>query len=584
MKPQKTLRAALYARFSSDVQKDRSIEDQYSDLEKAAKRLGLSLDPRHYYADRGVSGSSLFERPGLTRDLVQAAARGDFDAILVEATDRLSRDQADLFWLAKRFRFYNLALFTPMGEVSDMQLTFDGHSNQDFIKKLAQRVKRGQDAITREGKVAGSVSYGYDLVPGQPGVRVINEAQAAIVRRIFTEYANGSTPRKIVAGLKRDGIPSPTGAPVWNYQGIVGADSKATGSGLIHREMYRGKIVRNRFKNVKNPDTGKILKRPGDPDDVTVIDAPHLRIVSDELWSAAHSVREQRRMKANPNGTMQKAFIARKPHLLAGLIKCASCGGPMPIVSTTLGGRIACVNSVRSGTCDHGKSYSLQTITGEVVAKVEQELTDPEFLKRRVKARAQELAKQQKEGSAERQNVERQLDRLNVQIARLVEVLTDGDMPVAEIKDKIKAKEAERVSLKERLRLLSDQGNVVSLQPAAMTAFGKSIETLMELLKRNSEDPRCRMAFGNIIDCVLVHPTPKKQPYDLSLYARVSAIGNLNLFPAERSHEKIVAEEGVNRLFTTGNAVTSDLPQANNAQAVVLLGRWTASPHLQEVA
>ncbi|MCK1741384.1 recombinase family protein [Bradyrhizobium sp. 139] len=550
-------RVALYARFSSDLQKDRSIEDQFAELERTAKRFGLQADRRHYYADRGVSASSLFDRPGLTRELMGAAARREFETILVEATDRLSRDRADLFWLAKRFNFHNIILFTPAGEVSDMQLTFDGHSNEDFIRKLAVRVKRGHDGITREGKVAGSHCYGYDLVPGKPGERTINETEAAVIRRIFAEYASGASPRKIVAALRRDGIPSPSGKAVWNYQGILGSDKAATGAGLLHREIYRGKVVRNRAKSLKNPDTGKRLRRLADPDDVIVVEAPHLRIIDEGLWNAAHAVRRQRRVQMNPSGVV-KPVLGRKPQLLSGIVKCATCSGGMTIVSSARGGQIGCSNARYRGTCDHTKLYDLGTITSEVIDKVDQELTNPEFLKARMKARALELAKAEREEGAERQAVQRQIDRLNVQIARLVDVLTEGDLPVPELKEKIKAKEAERVALKERQRLLGDANNVTGFPSACMAEFGKSIETLIALLKRNPDDPHCRLAMGNLIDCVLVHPTPKKAPYDLSLYCRVSAIGNLNLFPAQRSHDKIVAEEGVNPLFGTGHAVTSD--------------------------
>ena len=148
----KVIRAALYARFSSDLQKERSIDRQFADLEKAAGRLDLTLNKRHYFADHAESATSLFDRPGLTRDLMGAAKKHEFDVVLVEQTDRLSRDRADLFWLAKQFKFSNVKMFTPNGEVSDLQLTFDGHINEDFIKKLSLRVKSGHDLMTREGR------------------------------------------------------------------------------------------------------------------------------------------------------------------------------------------------------------------------------------------------------------------------------------------------------------------------------------------------------------------------------------------------------------------------------------------------
>jgi hypothetical protein len=63
------------------------------------------------------------------------------------------------------------------------------------------------------------------------------------------------------------------------------------------------------------------------------------------------------------------------------------------------------------------------------------------------------------------------------------------------------------------------------------------------------------MAFGNIIDSIIVHPTGNAKPYDISLYARLSAVmGEFNLFPTPRSNEEIVAAEGLPRIGTGGTA------------------------------
>jgi site-specific DNA recombinase len=546
------LRVALYARFSSDLQRDRSIEDQFTELERAVKRFGFKTDKRHYYADRSQSASTLFERTELT-DLMGAAKRGEFDAVLVEATDRLSRRRADTFWLADRFEFYKVKLFTPMGLVNDLQLTFEGHANEDFLKKLAMRVKRGHNSMTREGRFAGGRCYGYDQEPAT-GKRTINEEQAKIVRRIFAEYANGISPRKICAGLERDGIPSLTGKKIWNKQGILGGDGTGTGEGLLHRDLYRGKIIRNRFAKIKNPDNGRYVNRKGDPDELIEVDAPHLRIVSDELWNAAHAMRNQRRTQYNPSGVKAKPTLGRKEHLLSGLLKCASCMGQMTAITHN---RTGCSNAAHRKTCDHTKTYNLDVFTEEVIQKVNKELTDPEFLKRRVRAKALEMAKAEKEEGAERDATQRRHDRVTLEIARLVDALADPDMPRDQIKEKLKGKEAERVALVEKLKLLGKVSNVRTLPDATMSAFGKSIETLVTLLRNNPDDDGLRHAFGNIINSVLVHPTPKKRPYELSLYARVSAIGKVNLFPPVRSHEKIVAEEGVSKLSCIGKIETS---------------------------
>jgi site-specific DNA recombinase len=561
-KPAKTLTAALYARFSSDLQKDRSIDDQFRDLEKAAQRFDFKLDKRFYFSDRAQSATSLFDRPGLTRELLGASAKRQFDVVLVEATDRLSRSQADLFWLADRFRFDNVKIFTPAGEVSEMQLTFDSHSNADMVKKLAIRVKRGHDGIAREGKIAGALSYGYDAVLDKPGERTINAKEAAVVRRIFEQYASGKTPRQIVDGLAKDKVPSPSGAPFWNHQVIVGGLNKR---GLIHNRLYIGEYVKNRFYNVKNPSTGKRITRKADESDLIVAQVPHLRIVPPELWDAVHKIRTERGIKKFGPGGYLRAAIPRKDHLLSGLVRCADCGGAMTVTASSRAGhRVACSSATYRKTCSHTKTYDLGAITNLAIDSMHAHLTDPEFIKERAKAKAAEFARLAKQESEEQTTAQKQLDRLNVQIARLVEAVADSDAPVKELMETIKAKEIERVALQERVRLLGAETNVTALHPTALKAFGKNVETLRAKLKKNPKDPECRMAFANVIDSVVVHPTAKGAAYEISLYARLSAITGVDLFPARRSFQEVLAAEGHPRIGS-GGSISSRPPSSRRS-------------------
>lgn len=565
--------AALYARFSSDVQNERSIDRQFSDLEGIAQKFGLSV--RHRFADEAKSATSLHHRPGLTRDLLGAAYRGEFNILLVELTDRLSRDKADLFWLAKRLQKRGIEIWDKDGAVSEFKLLFDSHTNEDFIKKLRIRVKSGHNLATRSGRIMGGAAYGYDNVKGEPGVKVINKEEAETVIFIFTSYANGMSPREIVKVLAARGIPSPTGAPIWNYQGIVGGNNTNTGRGLIHNELYIGKLVRNRTKRFFDDDTGQKLHRLGNADELITIDVPHMRIVSDELWNAAHAVRRERANRMNPTGTKQRTVLTRKQHLLSGLIRCASCGGTMSMKSSARGGQVACSAANYRQECDHTKCYDLGTITKAVIDRLEKELTDPELLKERHQARVQELARLERESSNERHEVQKQLDRLNLQIARLTTVLENTDIPIEEIVKSMQAKDVERRALTERLRAMGAESNVTTLHPATVSAFGKSITRLAALLRQNPDDAECRLALGNVIDSVMIHPTPKKRPYDISLYGRMSAITAADIFHPTRSKEEIVAGEGLLNNFGTGNTNVLRLPRSNNRNDVVLLSRFT---------
>src|SRR5882757_6036690 len=100
MTKQKT--AVVYARFSSDLQRDRSIDDQVSLCEQIARREGYKIV--QVFNDRAKSGASMFERDGLL-DLMAGAKKRSFDAVIAESLSRLSRDQEDMPAIFKRLRF-----------------------------------------------------------------------------------------------------------------------------------------------------------------------------------------------------------------------------------------------------------------------------------------------------------------------------------------------------------------------------------------------------------------------------------------------------------------------------------------------
>ncbi len=108
------MRAVIYARYSSDMQRDASIEDQVRVCKQHIEREGWSLTAT--YTDHGMSGASRL-RPGYQK-LLEDARNGEFDVVVAEALDRLSRDQEDTAALYKQLRFADIKLITlAEGEV-----------------------------------------------------------------------------------------------------------------------------------------------------------------------------------------------------------------------------------------------------------------------------------------------------------------------------------------------------------------------------------------------------------------------------------------------------------------------------------
>ena len=178
--------------------------------------------------------------------------RGKFEIVLAEALDRISRDQADVATIFKHLKFAGAKIVTlSEGEISELHVGLKGTMNALFLKDLAAKTHRGMRGRVEKGKSGGGLCYGYDVVKrldgnGEPvrGERKINEAEAAIVRRIFREFAAGKSPKAIVTDLNRDGILGPFGH-AWGHTTIRGHVNR--GTGIVNNELYAGMLVWNRL-------------------------------------------------------------------------------------------------------------------------------------------------------------------------------------------------------------------------------------------------------------------------------------------------------------------------------------------------
>nr|WP_244295000.1 MULTISPECIES: recombinase family protein [Paracoccus] len=257
-----TLRAVIYARYSSDLQSASSIEDQIRLCRERAARAGWQIVGS--YEDAATSGASLM-RPGIQR-LQQDARERRFDVVISEALDRLSRNQADIAALYQNLTFAGVAIETlAEGRIDEMHIGLKGTMNALFIKDLAAKTRRGLRGRVEDGKSGGGNSYGYDVVKkfdahSEPirGDRTINAAQAAVIRRIFTEYNAGLSSRTIAMTLNREGVPGPMGRE-WGPSTIHG--NRERGTGILNNELYVGRLVWNRQSFVKDPDTGRRVSR-----------------------------------------------------------------------------------------------------------------------------------------------------------------------------------------------------------------------------------------------------------------------------------------------------------------------------------
>jgi site-specific DNA recombinase len=429
-------RAAIYARFSSDKQNERSCQDQIDLCTAWAERQGLKIVAS--YADQAISGASTVNRLELGR-MMRAARNREFDVVISEALDRLSRDQADLAKVKKDLAFVDVGIQTVQdGEVGAMHIGLKGLMGEMYLADLAQKTRRGLRARVNAGASGGGKSYGYETVQGKPGELIINEREAAIVRRIFDEYVAGRTPRQIVAQLNREGIPGPRGGR-WNASTING--SRIRQNGIIQNPLYSGETVWNRQRFIKDPDTGRRVSRPNPPEDWIRKEAPHLQIVETETFVAAVAG------KARKSG-VRPEFAKRPRHLLSGLCKCADCGSGFIITARD---RLACSSRRERGDCLNSSTIGRLEVETRVLEALEKNLGDPEMIAEFVREFQAERRRLIREAGANRATVESRLKEIRDQLERIIDRVVAGNAPEAMV-TRMDALEVERKQLEATLK------------------------------------------------------------------------------------------------------------------------------------
>lgn len=503
------LRAAIYARFSSDKQSEKSIDDQVALCRTVCAREGLTVVA--VYDDRAISGASTVNRLGWQR-LMRDARADKFDVVVAEALDRISRDQEDLAGIHKRLRFASIAIRTAHdGVASELHIGVKGMLGALYLKDLAEKVRRGQAGVLRDGRIAGGKSYGYRTIPGKPGEFEIEEAEAAIVRRIFDDYRAGSSPRDIAAALNREGKRGPRGGD-WNASTIAGSRKRL--NGIIQNELYVGRIVWNRQTFIKNPDTGKRISRENPRDQWMASDAPHLRIIEQEVWDRVQARRQER-------GGPHRYERGRPTHLLSGLLKCGCCGSSY--VAAGSGGQMYCSRRRETGLCSNGTSVNRGRVEHRVLEGIEKHLAAPELIAEYVREYHRAFRALQLEEGGKRRELEHRLAKVSTAIEKAIDVLL-GDAPSRGVKERLASLEAERETIEDELAALTK--SPVVFHPNAGEIYRTRIGELKRQLAEADEENRAAAieSIRSLVEKIVLHPRGKHQPVDLEIHGQMAGL------------------------------------------------------------
>lgn len=499
-------RAALYARYSSDLQNERSAEDQLAALRIVAAARGLVVVEE--FADRGISGSALANRPA-ARALLRLAEAGGVDLVLAEALDRLSRDQEDIAHIFKRLEFHGAALETlSEGRIGELHVGLSGTMNRMFLVELGKKTRRGVIACVLAGRSGGGRCYGYDIVG--KGELTPNHAQAAVVREIFAAYVAGRSPRAIAHALNARGEPGPRGG-TWTASAING-DRKA-GDGILHNALYAGERVFNRRRFRKHPDTGRRSSVLNPPEAWVREPAPALRIVDDALWGQVQALKLGK--YAKPGGH------ARRPRrLLSGLVRCSVCEGSM----TLKGAKFVCSTRAERGpaVCSNGKVVDARALEARVLAGVRDALLTPAAIERAVRGFHDQLNAARADARAAAE-IYRDLAETQRRIDRAADSYEAGVFDVAELARRVTPLKARRTDLEAERSALAAPDPVVRIHPGAAKIYRDLAEALGDGLQ-GDDAQEAREAFRDLIDHITFEPHAALGAYALTVHSKMAAL------------------------------------------------------------
>ncbi len=460
-------------------------------------------------------------RPGV-QALLEDARRGAFETVV--ALDRISRDQADVATLYKHLRFAGVTIFTLAageGEINELHVGLKGTMNALFLKDLAAKTHRGLRGRVEAGKSGGGICYGYDVVKlhdeaGERirGEREINEAEAEIVRRIFREFAAGASPRAIARRLNDEGIPGAKGR-LWSDSVLRGHARR--GTGLLNNELYIGRLVWNRQRFLKNPDTGKRVARVNPPEEWIIAEVPELRIVDDALWQDAKTrqgeLAEKYAIAATRNAHANPMNAAHRPrYLLSGLLECGVCGGPYSMRGQ---GRYGCSNHVMTGSC--ANSHPARRDRGAGAGGAEGQADGARGRRRSDESvcRGDQPAQPRASGASDRA----ELAGIEKKIASMLDAIEEGGY-VRGMSDRLRELEARQDEINERLS--AAPVDIPDVHPNIAGVYRRKVERLAEALA----DPRDQAAeaIRGLIERIVLTPGAKHGELHAALHGDLGTI------------------------------------------------------------
>ena len=270
-------------------------------------------------ADEGISGTNTKKREQFYK-MIEDCKAGKIDIIITKSISRFARNTLDTLNYVRQLKDLGIGVIFEKENINTLDskgevlLTILSSLAQDESRSISENSTWGIRRRFEQGKLFINVTkfLGYDK--DEEGDLVINEKQAKIVKRIYTEYLYGKGPNRIARELEEEGVPNWNGKSKW-YESSI--------RNMLSNEKYKGDALLQKTYTV-NFLTKKRVKNNGEIPQYYVEES-HPPIIDKEMWEAVQLEMERRKAYAQEH-RLQKVDYGLKDNPFAGKVICGQCG------------------------------------------------------------------------------------------------------------------------------------------------------------------------------------------------------------------------------------------------------------------
>jgi site-specific DNA recombinase len=475
------LRVLIHARFSTEEQRQSSIDDQVAacrafleaNLPKGTKPTQVTVE---VIREPEISGE-IADRPGINQVWAGIEAKR-WELIIAEESSRLYRHHTKAGELFESAVDAGVRVICPSDYIDTadddwpdrLHMCQMQHARSNFYTR--QRIKRAHDGLWARGAAVGNTVIGYRRRPTVPATESepaqgpfydeIDEEKAAVIREVFERIAAGETAAEVGEWL--DAIKFAKAK--WSRQAKW---TTYNVNSIIRRTIYRGfetyrkKIAKRKLR------TGKSELIWNDDDKIQTRQSPHLRIVSDDLWYRTNEIVDERRVFKEPirgAGHPLRGTTRQRRGLIAGVFVCGICGAPMYSHGKT-DGTFRC-SGASKGACWYRGYCMRERVYPAVLEAVVNEVLSLDGVRDAVLARVRELHEKGGSVAAELKKLDKDEKKLVAAIERLSAAVESGDGALASLTSRLADRERELAMVRARRQEVQEQaGRKEKLPPAA---------------------------------------------------------------------------------------------------------------------